>query len=75
METRLTIIYEAAEEGGFLASIVEFPGVFSEGETKEEAKMMVLDALDETFRARRANLNQGSSSKVTSEMVSVTISA
>lgn len=50
---KLTIIYEAAEEGGYTAYIPEVPGAVSEGETVEEAREMVLDALKELMLARR----------------------
>ncbi|MCA0360424.1 MAG: type II toxin-antitoxin system HicB family antitoxin [Armatimonadetes bacterium] len=53
METKLTILYLPAEEGGFTASIVEVPGAISEGDTIEEAREMVLDALNELTLARR----------------------
>jgi predicted RNase H-like HicB family nuclease len=46
-ELRLTITYEPADEGGFVARIREVPGAISEGETKEEARENVLDALRE----------------------------
>ena len=47
MERNLTIVYETAEEGGFTASIAEVPGAISEGETIEEARENVMDALQE----------------------------
>lgn len=42
---KLTIIYTPCEEGGYTAHIKEMRGVISEGETKEEARENVLDAL------------------------------
>lgn len=47
MESKITIVYEPAEEGGYTAFIPEVPGAVSEGETVEEAREMVLDALHE----------------------------
>ena len=41
----LTVQFQPAEEGGYTVRIKEFPGVISEGETKEEALQNVLDAL------------------------------
>jgi len=41
----LTAVYEPAPEGGFTCSFEEFPVVFSEGETVEEAEANLLDAL------------------------------
>ena len=43
---QLTAIYEAAPEGGYTSTFEELPDVFSEGETLEEAKTNLMDALD-----------------------------
>ena len=53
MHTNFTIIYEAAPEGGYTAYIPEVPGAISEGETIDEAREMVLSALEELTEARR----------------------
>jgi predicted RNase H-like HicB family nuclease len=41
----LTAVFEPAPEGGFTCSFEEFPDVFSEGETIEQAEANLLDAL------------------------------
>jgi len=48
-----TIIFEPSEEGGFTAYIPEVPGAVSEGETLDEAREMVLDAMHEVLEYRR----------------------
>lgn len=53
MSDEFTIIFEPAEEGGFTAYIPEVPGAVSEGETIEEAREMVLDAMREVLAFRR----------------------
>lgn len=53
MDSELTIVFEPAEEGGYTAYIPEVPGAISEGETMEEAREMVLDALHELTAYRR----------------------
>ena len=53
MADHFTIIYEPAEEGGFTAYIPEVPGAVSEGETIDEAREMVLDAMHEVLAYRR----------------------
>ena len=55
MDNEFTIVFEPAEEGGYTAFIPEVPGAVSEGETVEEARDMVLDALHEltTYRHDR----------------------
>ena len=53
MSEAWTVILEPAEEGGWVAKIAEFPGAISEGETQEEAREMVLEALDELLEIHR----------------------
>jgi len=53
MKSEMTIVFEPAEEGGYTAYIPEVPGAISEGETIEEAREMVLDALHELTAYRR----------------------
>ncbi len=57
MPTNFTIIFEAAEEGGLTAYIPEVPGAISEGETIDEAREMVMSALEEVLDARRELTN------------------
>lgn len=52
MET-VTLVFEPSEEGGFSAYVAEVPGVNSQGETLEEAKALVLEALHEMLAYRR----------------------
>ena len=53
MEGNLTILYTQDETGMYTASIPEVPGAISCGATIDEAREMVLDALQEllAFRA------------------------
>lgn len=44
---KLTILYEPADEGGYVARIHGVPGALSQGETRAEARENVLDALRE----------------------------
>lgn len=53
MPTELTIIYEHGDDGWWIATVPEFPGAFSQGQTKEEARENVFDALSELMTARR----------------------
>jgi predicted RNase H-like HicB family nuclease len=53
MPKELTIIFERGTSGRWLATIPEVPGAFSQGETREEARENVLDALAELMAARR----------------------
>lgn len=48
-----TIVYEWGEDGWWVSEVVEVPGAISQGKTKEEAKVNVLDALNELLEFRR----------------------
>jgi antitoxin HicB len=61
MDGDYTIIFEPCEEGGYTAFIPEVPGAISEGETIEEAREMVLDALRELTDYRRREALKGAS--------------
>jgi predicted RNase H-like HicB family nuclease len=42
---RLTIVYEQGDDGWIVASVPEVPGALSQGNTREEARSDVSDAL------------------------------
>ena len=69
MNEAFTIIFEPAEEGGYTAFIPEVPGAISEGESLDEARDMVLDALRELNDLRREEALKGKSSKAIVESV------
>jgi predicted RNase H-like HicB family nuclease len=46
IKLKLTAIIQPAKEGGFIAFIEEIPGVNTQGETVEEAKENLFDALN-----------------------------
>lgn len=50
---KLTAIFEEAEEGGFIGFVEELPGVNTQGETLEEAKSNLLEALDLVLETQR----------------------
>lgn len=53
MQPEFTIIYERETDIGWIATIPEVPGAFSQGRTKKLARENVLDALHELMAARR----------------------
>jgi predicted RNase H-like HicB family nuclease len=72
MDNEFTIVFEPAEDGaGFTAYIPEVPGAISEGDTVEEAREMVLDALRELTTYRREVAMRSTSSKSFVERVSL----
>jgi antitoxin HicB len=44
-EHRYTVLFEPAEEGGFVATCPALPGLVTEGDTLERAREMVKDAI------------------------------
>ncbi|HSI71947.1 MAG TPA: type II toxin-antitoxin system HicB family antitoxin [Fimbriimonas sp.] len=58
MDASMRIVYAEDETGMITAHIPEVPGAVSFGTTREEAKEMVLDALQELL-AYRASKSQG----------------
>jgi predicted RNase H-like HicB family nuclease len=61
-EMRFTAIYEKAEEGGYVGYVAELPGANTQGETLDETRenlkdavTLLLDCLREDAEARFAN--------------------
>ena len=50
----LTAVYEPCEEGGYIAYIDEIQGINSQGETLEEAKENLVDAINLLFEEIRS---------------------
>lgn len=50
---KLSLIIEPAEEGGYMAFIEEMPNVCTQGETLDEVKENLKDALDMVLEAQR----------------------
>ena len=48
----VTIVYEEGEDGWVVASVPEVPGAHSQGRTREEARLNVIDALREILELR-----------------------
>lgn len=44
-EHHYTVLFEPAEEGGYVATCPALPGLVTEGDTLEEARAMVQDAI------------------------------
>ena len=44
-EYTYTAVFELAPEGGYTVTVPELPGVVTEGDTLEEARAMVIDAI------------------------------
>jgi predicted RNase H-like HicB family nuclease len=53
LRLKLTAVFEPAPEGGYTCHFAELPEVFSEGETLEEAKANLRDALEQVMAYQR----------------------
>jgi len=45
MEYQFTVLFQPAEEGGFVVTCPALPGLVTEGDTLEEARAMAQDAI------------------------------
>ena len=48
---RYTVLFEPAEEGGYVVTCPALPGLVTEGDTLEEARAMAADAIRGTSKA------------------------
>ncbi len=53
VKLELTAVFEEVPEGGYVSFIEEIPGVNSQGETIEEAKVNLLGALELIMNTQR----------------------
>lgn len=68
-ELTLTAIFEEAEEGGFIAYVAELPGANTQGETLEEVRENLQEAIDLILSSNREQFERtfSSSGRVTRE--------
>lgn len=68
-ELTLTAVYEEAQEGGYVAYVAELPGANTQGETLDEARENLNEAIQLILEANRENFEKyfSPNSKVTRE--------
>jgi predicted RNase H-like HicB family nuclease len=71
MKAEFTAIIEAAPEGGYWAICPEVPGANGQGETIEETKNSLRQAIELIFEDRRADILRGLPEDVIHEKVLV----
>lgn len=71
MKAELTAIIEAAPEGGYWAICPEVPGANGQGETIEEAKNNLREAIELIFEDRNADILRGLPDDVIKDKVMV----
>jgi len=53
MKNDFTAVYQPAEEGGFVAFVEELPGAITQGETLDEARANLKEAIQLVLEANR----------------------
>ena len=68
-ELTLTAVYEEAEEGGFIGYVAELPGANTQGETLEEVRENLTEAIELILNSNREKFekNFSTSGRVTRE--------
>ena len=69
---KLTAIFEPAKEGGYTCFVEEVPAAISQGETLDEAKANLLDALKLVLECQREIAEEGLSPKALREPIDFT---
>jgi predicted RNase H-like HicB family nuclease len=64
---KLTAVFASAPEGGFTAFVEEIPGAISEGETMDEARENLADALRMVLECNRELARETESADVVRE--------
>ncbi|HVF54913.1 MAG TPA: type II toxin-antitoxin system HicB family antitoxin [Pyrinomonadaceae bacterium] len=72
-ELNLTAIYEEAEEGGYIGYIAELPGANTQGESLDEVRENLMEAVQMIFEANREESEKrlAKDAKVTRERVTL----
>jgi predicted RNase H-like HicB family nuclease len=68
-----TAVFEPAEEGGYVAFVEEVPGAISQGETLDEARENLKEALELMLEVNRENALEGvDQTRIVRETIAVT---
>lgn len=66
---KITAVFEPAKEGGYTCFVEEVPAAISQGETLEEAKANLLDALKLVLECQRELAEQNLSPNAVGETI------
>ena len=66
----MTAVFEPCDEGGFIAYVNEIPGINTQGETIDEAKENLADAVNLVFEEMRETINKGKTNKIITQTMS-----
>ena len=68
---KLTAVYEPANEGGYTCFVEEIPAAISQGETLEEAKANLADALKLVLQSQRELAEKSLSARAVREVIEI----
>jgi predicted RNase H-like HicB family nuclease len=68
----MTAVFEPCEEGGFIAYVQEISGINTQGETLEEAKENLADAVNLVFEELRSRSRKVKANKIIIQTMSFT---
>ena len=66
----MTAVFEPCDEGGFIAYVQELSGINTQGDTLEEAKENLADAVNLVFEEMRASSKKSGSGKIITQSMS-----
>ena len=66
----MTAVFEPCDEGGFIAYVQEIQGINTQGETIEEAKENLADAVNLVFEEMRATGRKDKAKKMITQTMS-----
>ncbi|HEY3388018.1 MAG TPA: type II toxin-antitoxin system HicB family antitoxin [Prolixibacteraceae bacterium] len=66
----MTAVFEPCDEGGFIAYVQEIPGINTQGETLDEAKENLADAVNLVFEEVRATNRKSDTNKMITQTMS-----
>jgi predicted RNase H-like HicB family nuclease len=69
----LTAVYEPCDEGGFITYIEEIPGINSQGNSLEEAKENLADAINLMFEEIRAKRSTSKNKEKVKNLITQTL--
>jgi predicted RNase H-like HicB family nuclease len=69
----MTAVFEPCDEGGYIAYIEEIPGINSQGETIDQAKENLSEAINLMFEERRSSQITSKKKRV-KELITQTLS-
>lgn len=76
METTFTAVFEEVPDsdgGGYVAYVEELPGAITEGDTLDEARQNLKDAIELLLEANRELTGKTQKARVTREKITVSV--